>query len=95
MTGAVRYPGPYAYLPSLAASDYVRLAGGPTELGRGRGWRLQPADGRKSQPVDKDTYVAPGSTVNVPERWTYRVSMLLAPISGITALVISLVALRQ
>jgi protein involved in polysaccharide export with SLBB domain len=95
VTGAVRYPGPYAHLPSLSASDYVRLAGGPTELGRGHGWKILPADGGASRPVGKETYVEPGSTVNVSERWTYRVSTLLAPISGITALVISLVALRR
>lgn len=95
VTGAVRYPGPYAHLPSLTASDYVRLAGGPTELGRGKGWRIHPADGGKSQAVGKETYVQPGTTVNVSERWTYRLSTLLAPISGITALVISLVALRN
>jgi hypothetical protein len=33
--------------------------------------------------------------VRVPERWTYRASAWLAPISGVTALLISLVALSR
>ncbi|MDM7914772.1 MAG: SLBB domain-containing protein, partial [Candidatus Eisenbacteria bacterium] len=93
--GAVRYPGPYAHLPTRTASDYVRMAGGPTELGRGDGWKLRPAEGAKAQDVGSEAYLAPGATVIVPERWTYRVSTLLAPISGITALVISVVALTK
>jgi len=92
--GAVRYPGPHGHLPSLTAADYVRIAGGPTELGRGRGWRVQ-VEGRKSVPIGEEEHIPPGSTVVVPERWTYKVSTLLAPISGITALVISVVALRK
>lgn len=95
VVGAVRYPGPYGHIPSLSALDYVRLAGGPTELGRGNGWRIYYVDHDDSQPVEEDSFVPPGSTVVVPERWTYRVSTLLAPISGVTALVISVIALRR
>jgi protein involved in polysaccharide export with SLBB domain len=93
--GAVRYPGPYAHLPSLTAADYVQLAGGPTEIGRGNGWRVRLPDGRETGEIGPETYLVAGSTVRVPERWTYRVSTLLAPISGITALVISVIALRN
>ncbi len=95
VVGAVRYPGPYSHLPTLTASDYVRLAGGPTEIGRGSGWKLREPGSEESRKVGGESYVPPGSTVIVPERWTYKTSTLLAPISGITALVISVIALRQ
>jgi protein involved in polysaccharide export with SLBB domain len=95
VVGAVRFPGPYAHLPSRTAADYVRMAGGPTQIGRGGGWKIRLPDGQETDKVGAETYLPPGSTVSVPERWTHRVSTLLAPISGITALVISLVALRQ
>lgn len=93
--GAVRYPGPYAHLPSLTAADYVQLAGGPTEIGRIGGWRVRLPGGKETGDVGPETYLTPGTTVRVPERWTYRVSTLLAPISGITAMVISIVALQK
>jgi protein involved in polysaccharide export with SLBB domain len=95
VNGAVRYPGPYPYLPTLAAADYVRIAGGPTEIGRGNGWSLRLAGSSEKVPIGKASDVPPGSTIWVPERWTYKTSTLLAPISGITALIISLVALRR
>ncbi|MBD3161713.1 MAG: hypothetical protein GF346_05600 [Candidatus Eisenbacteria bacterium] len=93
--GAVRYPGPYAHLPELTAGDYVRMAGGPTQIGRGGGWKVRFPDGGETDDIGPGSYLPPGTTVTVPERWTHRVSTLLAPISGITALVISLVALRR
>jgi protein involved in polysaccharide export with SLBB domain len=95
VNGAVRFPGPYPYLPSLAAADYVRIAGGPTEIGRGSGWSIRLPRTNEKIAIGKEAFVPPGSTIWVPERWTYKTSTLLAPISGITALVISLVALRR
>jgi protein involved in polysaccharide export with SLBB domain len=95
VNGAVRYPGPYPYLPSLAAADYVRIAGGPTEIGRGSGWSIRLPKTEEKFAIGKEAFVPPGATVWVPERWTYKTSTLLAPISGITALIISLVALRR
>jgi protein involved in polysaccharide export with SLBB domain len=93
--GAVRWPGPYAHLPSLTAADYVQLAGGPSQIGRSGGWRVRLPDGTETKDIRSETYLPPGSTVTVPERWTHRISTLLGPISGVTALIISLVALRS
>ena len=95
VNGAVRFPGPYPYLPSLGAADYVRVAGGPTEIGRGSGWTICLPGSNDKIGIEKATAVPPGSTIWVPERWTYKTSTLLGPISGITALIISLVALRR
>jgi protein involved in polysaccharide export with SLBB domain len=95
VTGAVRYPGPYAYLPSLSAPDYVRLAGGPTELGRGSGWKLLPAGGGKKQAADSNAIVTPGATIHVSERYSYRLSTIVTPLAGLTALVLSIVALAS
>ncbi len=95
VSGAVHYPGPYPHLPSYKAADYVRLAGGPTEIGRGKGWSLRLAGSEEKREVGKERTSPPGSTINVPERWTYRTSTVLASISGVTALIISLVALTK
>jgi polysaccharide export outer membrane protein len=95
VSGAVHYPGPYPHLPSYMAADYVRLAGGPTEIGRGSGWTLQLTGTEEKRKVGKEAYVPPGSKINVPERLTYRTSTVLASISGVTALIISLVALTK
>jgi len=95
VNGAVRFPGPYPYLPSLAAADYVRLAGGPTEIGRGYGWNMRLPGNDKKVGIENEAYAPPGATISVPERWTYGASTLLAPITGIAALVISVIALRH
>jgi protein involved in polysaccharide export with SLBB domain len=95
VNGAIRFPGPYPHLPSLLAADYVRIAGGPTEIGRGNGWSIRMPDSNEKIAIGKESHVPPGATIWVPERWTYKTSTLLAPLSGITALVISLVALTK
>jgi polysaccharide export outer membrane protein len=95
VSGAVHYPGPYPHLPSYKAADYVRLAGGPTQIGRGKGWTLRLTGSEEKREVGKEAYVPPGSTIIVPERWTYRTSTVLASVSGVTALIISLVALTK
>jgi protein involved in polysaccharide export with SLBB domain len=93
VNGAVRYPGPYPHLSSYKAADYVRLAGGPTEIGRGSGWSLRLPGSDRNQRVGDEEDVPPGSTIHVPERWTYRASSVLTPLTGVTALVLSIVAL--
>ena len=93
MNGAVHYPGPYPHLPSYKAADYVRLAGGPSEIGRGGGWSLRVPGSDDTRGVGTEDDVPPGSTITVPERWTYRASAVLTPLTGVTALVLSIVAL--
>jgi len=93
VNGAVHYPGPYPHLPSYKAADYVRLAGGPSEIGRGGGWSLRTPDSDEAQSVGNEADVPPGSTITVPERWTYRASAVLTPLTGVTALVLSIIAL--
>lgn len=93
VNGAVRYPGPYPHLASYKAADYVRLAGGPSEIGRGGGWSLRLPGSEKSHGIGDEEDVPPGSTIHVPERWTYRASSVLTPLTGVTALVLSIVAL--
>jgi len=95
VSGAVHYPGPYPHLPSYKAADYVRLAGGPSEIGRSGGWGLRVAGSEESHDVGNEADVPPGSTIHVPERWAYRASSVLTPLTGITALVLSIVALTQ
>jgi protein involved in polysaccharide export with SLBB domain len=94
VTGSVRSPGRFPYLPGLDARSYVHLAGGPTEVGRTSGWTIEAPDGTR-QPVEHAGPVLPGSTLRVPERRSYKTSTWLSPLSTATALVISIVALTR
>jgi protein involved in polysaccharide export with SLBB domain len=94
VTGSVRSPGRFPYLPGLDATDYVHLAGGPTEVGRTSGWTIEGSDGTR-QPVEHAGPVRPGSTLRVPERRSYKATTWLSPLSTATALIISVVALTR
>lgn len=94
VVGSVRSPGRYPFLPDLRVGDYVSMAGGPTELGRASGWTLD-QEGENRRKVEMDEGILPGSTIRVPERRTYRVSTILAPLSSAAALILSLVALSR
>lgn len=94
VTGSVRSPGRFPYLPGLGAHDYVSLAGGPTEIGRTSGWTIESPDGTR-QPVKHAGPVLPGSTLRVPEQRSYKTTTWLSPLSTATALLISIVALTR
>lgn len=94
VTGSVRSPGRFPYLPGLDARDYIHLAGGPTEVGRGNGWTIETPDGTR-RPIDHAGLVLPGSTLRVPERRSYKMTTWLSPLSTATAVVISVVALSR
>ncbi|MEZ4650344.1 MAG: SLBB domain-containing protein [Candidatus Eisenbacteria bacterium] len=90
--GSVRTPGRYPYVPGLAPRGYVLLAGGETENGRSSGWKVVDREGH-SRSVDQVVLLEPGSTVRVPERRSYWISRVLAPLSSAAALTFSVVAL--
>jgi protein involved in polysaccharide export with SLBB domain len=90
--GSVRSPGRYPYLPGLDVRDYVYMAGGPTELGRHSGWKMSSEDGEFLL-ADPEMQVEPGTTIRVPERRSYSITNILAPVTSATALIISVVAL--
>lgn len=95
VSGAVRYPGPYPHLPSYRAADYVRIAGGPNEFGRGGGWTVKMVGSEEAKAVGAESYVPPGSAILVPEKRTYQISSVLAPVTAFSALIISIVALSK
>ncbi len=94
VTGSVRSPGRFPFLPGLTPRDYVHLAGGPTEVGRTSGWTMETPDGTR-RPVAQAGSVVPGSTLRVPERRSYKISSWLSPLSTATAVVLSIVALTR
>jgi protein involved in polysaccharide export with SLBB domain len=94
VTGSVRSPGRFPYLPGLGARDYIYLAGGPTEIGRSSGWTIE-APGGKRKSVSHAGPVPPGSTLRVPERRSYWTTTWLSPLSTASALIISVVALTR
>ena len=94
VTGSVRSPGRFPYLPGLNASDYIHLAGGATEIGRTSGWTIEAPDGTRRS-VKHAGPVLPGSTLRVPEQRSYKTTTWLSPLSTATALLISIVALTR
>ena len=94
ITGAVRSAGRYPYLPGMRALDYVAMAGGPTELGRATSWTYRDDEG-KYHSLDALTVLEPGDFVRVPERRTYRLASILAPLSSATAVVLSIIAIAR
>ncbi|MFN8549002.1 MAG: SLBB domain-containing protein [Candidatus Eisenbacteria bacterium] len=94
ITGAVRQPGRYPYLPGMRAIDYVAMAGGPSELGRAKGWGLRDAGGH-FHTLDPMRELAPGDFLRVPERRSYKVTTFLAPLSSATAVVLSIIAIAN
>jgi len=94
VTGAVRAPGRFPYLPGLSAVDYVYLAGGPSDLGRSSGWKLT-LPGGESVDAQTEGTVLPGSMVRVPNRRSYLLGSVLGPVSSAVALIVSLVAISR
>lgn len=94
ITGAVRQPGRYPYLPGMRAIDYVAMAGGPSELGRAKGWGLRD-DGGHFRALDPMNELKPGDFLRVPERRSYKVTTFLAPLSSATAVVLSIIAIAN
>jgi len=94
VNGSVVRPGFYPYLPGQTVTDYVYLAGGPTELGRNSGWKTIDAAGQRHGAAAVDT-VAAGTRIWVPNRRYYTISTLLTPLGTAVAVVVSLVALSR
>ena len=94
VVGSVQIPGRYPYYPGFRARDYVSLAGGESELGRSSGWRLFLPDGEVTGAHDRSE-VAPGSTIQVPEKRSRSLMNILGPLTTAVALALSAIALAN
>ncbi len=92
VSGAVQRPGFYPFLPGQTAADYVGMAGGPSTVGRGSGWKRIDEQGRERALALADTVQA-GTRIWVPERRSNKFSALLAPLGTAVAVVVSLIAI--
>lgn len=63
VTGAVARPMSFLYQPALSANDYLRLAGGATEVGDIRRIRILRRDGSFARPTEP---LQPGDIIVVP-----------------------------
>lgn len=94
VNGSVVRPGFYPYLPGQTVTDYVYLAGGPTELGRNSGWKTIDEAGKRHGVAATDPVLA-GTRIWVPNRRYYTIATLLTPLGTAVAVVVSLVALSR
>ena len=92
--GYVTDPGPVPYQANLTANDYVGIAGGYSETGSARGWKVIDAEGEKMK-IKPDDIIRPGETVVVPERFVIKLGRVLSPVSAISTIIISIVALQK
>jgi protein involved in polysaccharide export with SLBB domain len=94
VTGSVNKPGAFPYEPSFRVRDYVGLAGGPDDLGSGRGWNVIDVNG-KHRDVGKDEPVLPGETIVVEQRLVRKLGNLLVPFASVSTIVIAIAALQR
>ncbi len=92
--GSVNRPGPFPYEPAFRVRDYVGLAGGPNDLGSGRGWHVIDVNGDKRD-VDKDDPVLPGETIIVDQKLVRRLGNLLVPFASVSTIIIAIAALQR
>ncbi len=93
--GSVTRPGLYPYLPGETVAHYVYAAGGPSQFGSTRGWKIRlPGSTGESGASGSDT-VAAGSMIRVPERRTNTIANLLTPVATAAAVIVSIVALAN
>lgn len=89
--GAVRNPGPYAYVPNLKVRDYVGFAGG-TELAVKLSKSKIIRRDSKKQEQGENILVEPGDTVFVPQKVKFGVIEAFAIVGQITGILIALKA---
>jgi len=65
--GGVEFPGAYPFSPYYTVSQYISLAGGLSEKGKGK-YRIINAKGESHKAKENDR-VNPGETIAVKERW--------------------------
>jgi protein involved in polysaccharide export with SLBB domain len=94
VSGFVTRPGRYVYRGDWTVNDYIGEAGGPTGGGSLGGVKLLGPDGEKRS-GERSSRVQRGETVYVDRSFTGKASSFLGLFTNVTALVISLVALRR
>ncbi len=94
VTGPVAEPGPYRYQPGLTAREYVGLAGGPDDTGSHRGWKIINESGRQRR-IDRNYAVRAGETIVVPERFLTTLGKIVMPLSAVSTIIISIIALQR
>jgi protein involved in polysaccharide export with SLBB domain len=92
--GNVTNPGPIPYHANLSVREYVGMAGGHTEIGAMGRWKIIDEHGRKRK-VDLRSVVYPGETIVVPERFITVLGKFLSPVSAVSTIIISIVALQK
>lgn len=94
VVGNVTTPGPIPYHANLSVREYVGMAGGHTESGAMSRWKIIDENGRKRK-VNPRSVVYPGETIVVPERLLTKMGKILSPVSAVSTIIISIVALQK
>jgi protein involved in polysaccharide export with SLBB domain len=92
--GFVENPGPFPFHSNLTAYEFVGIAGGPSDDGSMGGWKIIDTEGERRK-ARHDDIVGPGETVYVPERLLTKLGKVLTPVSAVSTIIISIVALQK
>ena len=91
VSGEVKKPGAYPFMPGYTAKIYIGIAGGLTERARYSQTEIIKADGKKI-PFREDTVLELGDTINVPERFMKVWQDCLTVATSISSLTLAVVA---
>jgi protein involved in polysaccharide export with SLBB domain len=91
ITGEVRKPGSFPYVPGYTVKTYMGMAGGLTQRARFTQAEIIKADGRK-MPLKDDTVLEVGDTINVPERFIKVWQDCLVITTSISSLALAVIA---
>jgi len=91
VTGEVKKPGAYAYVPGFTAKTYVGLAGGLTQRARYSQAKIIKSNGNKLELSD-DTVLEIGDTVHIPERFIKVWQDCLIITTSISSLTLAVIA---
>jgi polysaccharide biosynthesis/export protein len=91
ITGEVRKPGAFPYVPGYTVKTYLGLAGGLTQRARYTQAEIIKADGRK-MPLKSDTVLEVGDTINIPERFIKVWQDCLVITTSISSLALAVIA---
>jgi len=94
VSGFVTRPGRFPYHADWTVNDYVGEAGGPTSAGSLKKASILAGDGRR-RGADRRSTVQRGETVFIDRTFTFKAATALALLANFSALIISVVALKN
>lgn len=93
VTGFVRFPGTYKFIPGYSVEDYIGMAGGVLEMGTEKGVKIKRRGDELE--VDLGEYVKPGDQIYIEENTRSKIfgnTSVVQTITSIATLILTFVA---